>query len=690
MLVIRGIHVVQGTGWRYIVRLTRGFGVWVAVVLAIAVLASASYAAAPGEGGDLFASPFSTPPPTPLISAGSLVANEEAVFTGEGISAARARQDLAIQGQVEEARLPLRIETALGAAYAGVWFDAAAGQLDVGVTSSASRQAVRRIAARAGLAGAVVETPVRSTWAALIAAEGQWNKRLESLRDSGEATTEIDPSRNAVVVTLGSAVPPLEHATLLRAAAAASANVVVDGKARPTVRGEPMSVKCENPFTSTKAHCEKTLVSGVGILVEYESGKFAGCTAGPLLRAGIYTRMLTAGHCFTSVETQGFSTAKVYSEYPNEPGLKEIGNEDGYSWGESGDFGSTYIESSSAFLQGGNTPVPALTAEWSVKPTTPNAVFAVINPIVGYAVCHEGATSGEQCGKITGIQGYAPYQVETNACGEQGDSGGPFVFGAATSTSKTPIWMEGIATRGNLYQDCATGELAETWFQPLGGRHGILGSFDLTLLNERNQSRETIDHAGAKLKALPTSKTIAIADVYYKVGNSSVSVACNNGLGEGEATGTETVGKTAIVFNGCMGQKGKEECTVKSVGAKSEGEVVTKTLKGELGEVASSEASTEAGFLLEPATGKTVSELAGNCLGSSTELLGSLAAEVFPAETSTKVLELYAAEESTSKPVIKAITVKAGNVKPKLELGGSEAAAQAYLEVEFSGDVELT
>lgn len=679
-------------------RLTRGFGMGVVVLIAIAVLASASYAAAPGEGKELFASPFSSPPETPWVSAGSLVANEEAVFTHEGMSAARARQALALQGEVEEARLPLRIEAALGDAYAGVWFDPPAGKFDVGVTSTASAWSVRRIAARANLAGEVVEMPVRSTMGALIEAKEEWNKRLASLLASGEATTAIDPSRNAVVITLGSAIASHESTALQHEATDANVNVVVSITALPSLRREPRNVTCESPFTSGKARCEKTLVSGVGIKVESApSGAVFGCTAGPLLLNGSETYMTSAGHCFSSNTAKGTgtlrsnSTGKVTSEWQGTSGQKEIGKEDAYYWNELGDMSETRIAAASPFLQGGNIPISPLMAEWSVKPATPSAVSRAVAPVMNAAVCREGMTSGEQCGQITAESvGPAPFQVETNACSLSGDSGGPFVFGSLTS--KSPVEMEGILSSGNT--NCPKNATTKTWFQPLLSvrrANGIEPTFHHALLNSNNQDRNRAI-PNVHLHTLPTSRAITVAVVYDELSNSSVRVTCSNGLGEGEATSTETVGKMVIVYDSCMGEKGteksEEECTVKSAGAKSEGEVVTKTLKGELGEVASSEAYTEGGLLLEPETGKTITELTGKCLGSSTGLAGSLAAEVLPAEVSTKVIEDNFAATS-GKQLIKTISVKAGNVKPKLELGGSEAVEQEYLEMEFADEVEL-
>jgi streptogrisin C len=691
-------------------RSARGLGAWVVVVIAITMVSvSASYPAAPSSarseslaftGEGLFAYPFSSSPDTPQVSSGSLVAHEEATLAREGISPARASDDLRLQGQVEEARLPLRIETALGDAYAGVWFDPAAGKFDVGVTSTASRQSVRRIAARVGLTGEVVETPVRSTWGTLIGVQEQWNKRHSTLLVSGEATSGVDPSRNAVVVTLDSAVSSHEHASLDRETASARSNIVITDSARPTARNEPKVVTCESPFTSSKARCEKTLTAGVRILLEAAALK--SCTAGPMLWFWTETYMATAGHCYSNntAKSTGRSvtttTVKVTSEYQGTLGAKEIGNEDSYYWNEQGDMGMTKVSATSPFVQLGATPVPAFMAEWSVKPATPSAVAAAATPVMNATVCREGQTSGEWCGTITALNvtnSNSTHQVRTNVCTSSGDSGGPYVFG--TLTSKSPISIEGEATSSN--KNCPETTGVESAFQPLlslasAPGYGILQTFNRQLLTANNQVRNR-EIPNVHFNSLPASHAITIAVAYENLSNSSVSVVCSNGLGEGEATSTEAIGKATITLNDCMGQKGAEECTVKSVGAKSEGEVVTKTLKGELGNVASSEAYTEGGLLLEPETGSTITEFTGKCLGSSTGLVGSLAAEVLPGEVSTKLIEAnFAAKEGDQ--LISAISVKSPScgrktVKPKLELGGSTAVAQAYLEMEFQENLEV-
>src|SRR5579862_145765 len=62
-------------------------------------------------------------------------------YMRQGLSLKRAQVALATQAQVEAAELPVRLEKALGASFAGMWFEPNTGKFCVGVVSSASRRA---------------------------------------------------------------------------------------------------------------------------------------------------------------------------------------------------------------------------------------------------------------------------------------------------------------------------------------------------------------------------------------------------------------------------------------------------------------------------------------------------------------------------------------------------------------------
>jgi hypothetical protein len=639
-----------------------------------------------------------------------LVKHEQAVLTSQGLSPTRASQALNLQGRVEEAHLPLRIETALGDAYAGVWFDNAVAKFDVGVTSIASRQAVGHAVARTGLTGEVVEIPVRSSWRALMGVQEQWNKKLAKLLASGDASTGIEVPHNAVMVRLSSAISSHERSVLKHEAAAASVNVVVSVASSPSI-GIGREAACEKAFVTKKARCEKTIVAGVGWSCNVvpatevcEAGAVnpsaAQCSAGPMLIEGNETYMLTAGHCFgegnPTAGTQ-FAATKVTAEYPEEVGQKEIGKEGIWYQNAERDIAEVKVVRGGSFAGALPTPVPALMAEWAIEPAKPHAVEGeqAVTATPLQMVCREGMTSGERCGEVRAVNVTflgTSRLVETTACGEPGDSGGPYVLG--TEAAKAPLLMMGTLVSGKE-PVCPPGANTRTYFEPLLNLPGlqnfsILSTFrsrNQRLLTSRNERRQAAGTGKAKFNGLPTSKKVTITGIGSELTNASVKVVCSSSLGEGEAS-TEAVGKMSIIFNSCEGEKGSEACTVKSVGAKSEGEVVTKTLKGALGNVAPAEALSEVGLLVEPETGKKITELTAKCLGTATALEGRLAGEVSPVDASSSIVEVEFAGTST-KAAIQAITVKTAKVVPKLELGGKEALEQTYLELEFAGKIEV-
>jgi hypothetical protein len=83
-------------------------------------------------------------------------------------------------------------------------------------------------------------------------------------------------------------------------------------------------------------------------------------------------------------------------------------------------------------------------------------------------------------------------------------------------------------------------------------------------------------------------------------------VTCTTNTGVGEITSATSAGKIVFTYKGCTASDKGEECVVESPGAR-EGEIITKTLKGLLGEVALAEANSGVGLLLEPESGSTIS-----------------------------------------------------------------------------------
>ena len=125
--------------------------------------------------------------------------------------------------------------------------------------------------------------------------------------------------------------------------------------------------------------------------------------------------------------------------------------------------------------------------------------------------------------------------------------------------------------------------------------------------------------------------------MYVELGAIKYYVTCSSSTSEGgEINGTTEVRNVKARFKGCLAKESEElhQCSVRSFSPSgAEGEVITKTLKGKLGEVATSEATSEVGLKLEPASGFVYVTLTGSteCLPAETvEAKGSLIGEVTP------------------------------------------------------------
>jgi hypothetical protein len=218
------------------------------------------------------------------------------------------------------------------------------------------------------------------------------------------------------------------------------------------------------------------------------------CTAGPMLIERNETYMLTAGHCFGAAGRANV-TVKTSAEYPRAAGQREIGKEGMWYETETQDFAEVRIvpnAAGGAFAAALPTPVPALMAEWGSRtPETPHAVEGEEAPREGEMVCHEGMTSGELgCGSILRVNvtfGGRRGIVETDACSEGGDSGGPWFFRTRTGG----ILMEGTHIgKPEGAGGCPRILRSISFFEPLSG---ILATFaPQQLLTTRNEVRGVV------------------------------------------------------------------------------------------------------------------------------------------------------------------------------------------------------
>jgi hypothetical protein len=424
------------------------------------------------------------------------------VLTKQGIPSARAEQALALQGRVAEAKLGRRVIAVLGDAYAGVWFEPAAAKFHVGVTSSASKRAVKRLTEEAGLAADVVETPVRSTWGALIEGQSDWNASHQELLAGGDMSTAIDPEHNAVSVRLSASISPTERVALKGEAAKAPVNVLIRVERESKLGVVPEArATCERTFTVGLAYCEEAVTAGVGIGVESAAPV---CTAGPELMEGTETWMLTAGHCLGG-ETEGesFGAKEVTSAFPRGAEanrLKLIGNHGTRYYNRLRDMGEVRViprAEGGLFAEALPTPVPALVTEWEISPERPHAVegvAAVEEPVQRQTVCHQGITTGEKCGVVLALNvasETSEHTVETSACSAPGDSGGPYF-----TRARTGLLMVGMHVGRPARGAPGCGEAnPRANFEPLLGlprveEYSILVTFEgQSLLTTANETR---------------------------------------------------------------------------------------------------------------------------------------------------------------------------------------------------------
>jgi hypothetical protein len=390
--------------------------------------------------------PFSGPAPTVPASTSSLLDKEIAVLTRQGILSARAWQAIHVQGVVAQTDLVSKVKTALGSAFAGVWFEPAAAQLHVDVTSNASRRMAEGVLARETSAGDATVTPVRSTMAQLVVTQKRWNHKLARLFRREEVETGLDPQRNTVSIILDSAVPSRERTALKHDAAVSAVNVVVTVAPSSKLRMTPEAKTECKTWVAGKAYCNPSITSGVTILTK----KKPECTAGPI---GINEKkervLITAGHCIEKVGEEWSAIDKTEKESVI-GSTKKFVNGSEKEGGKLGDYGEILVGKA---WQTGNAehPVFAVTARWKVmnekKEENSYPVVGEQTPQVGNTACLVGQNTGESCGKVKMLN-------VTNAVGGRfreglvsvetaesagGDSGGPWLF----LTEKEEIFMQG-------------------------------------------------------------------------------------------------------------------------------------------------------------------------------------------------------------------------------------------------------
>lgn len=475
-------------------------------------------------------------------------AGQSLASPGQGASPERSGRASEVEGDIARTDVVGRMKAALGGDFAGAWFDASSAQLHIGVTSTRSRQAADGLAARAGLAAEVVETPVSSTWGQLIAAQERWSVRLADLFEREQVSTALRARYNALEVDLSSTVSADERAALEREAAAADVNVSIVEMPYPH-SGLELDARC-NEFKTKVANCDPSIVAGVRILNESDGG----CSAGPAVFPEDHTKptdtyILTAGHC---IEKAGGEGKKWYAKNKKLE-KKEIGQAAQFINGEAGDMGTIKVEKAD-WTNNGFTPVDPTIAPWNENPNPePFPVTGQAEPTEGVEVCMSGGSTGTSCGEIlklgvefNGKKG----MVEVAAARENGDSGAPwYAKGHREIVEGTHVGGgEGYAV-----------------FEPLSTTFKELTKPKLQLLTDGNKERHAFKIQSESAPVTLTGRQHAGSSVF---GTTAGSIKCTEGSYTGELSGTESVEfeLPTVAYGGCTAFGGLFSASIETNG----------------------------------------------------------------------------------------------------------------------------
>ncbi len=193
--------------------------------------------------------------------------------------------------------------------------------------------------------------------------------------------------------------------------------------------------------------------------------------------------------------------------------------------------------------------------------------------------------------------------------------------------------------------------------------------------------------ANHEFAKLPTVKTLSGTSGVVTFTTGANTFTCASSVTKGEITQMDTIGKLSVKFTGCRTSNGGPRCTIKSVGA-VEGEIAMQTLKGQLGSVKTTEATSGIGLLLSPATGTKWTTLAANACTPETSMNGTLAGEVTPVKASQSTNKLTFAVTAGIQG-IKFITVLGVVKTAELELFALAGTLEQSNELTYGGPVEV-
>jgi hypothetical protein len=200
-------------------------------------------------------------------------------------------------------------------------------------------------------------------------------------------------------------------------------------------------------------------------------------------------------------------------------------------------------------------------------------------------------------------------------------------------------------------------------------------------------SAKEVVKKGFTVKSKIGNTVIQLAGTKYKI-------SCKSSIGSGKIKSVKEVENTVVKFKECRAKEGEEikECEVKSTSPPGGiEEIITKTLKGRIGEVAKVEATSERGILLEPVSGTVYVTIKGSteCLPAETsEVKGSLIGEVATVKSAKFKNELIYNIKEESTQMIKKFT--GDSVIHELEIFEVKTPLSSKNSIEFEEPVEVS
>jgi sugar lactone lactonase YvrE len=347
-------------------------------------------------------------------SSQSLAAEEVSQYQSDlGTDAVTAERNLAVQqravGIVEHLR------AALGADYAGVWFDNSAGQFVI-PSHGADVRRVREVMTDEGVGGDFRIQPAAYSWAGLISAQDKLESRLHGVRGDGSFEVGLDVSRNEVSVRLASAASATTAEKVEEAVAGANGAAHLEKVRGGDLKSSDLS--CDGILRS----CGNPLRGAIGISVYPTEYRNICSSAFKAVGNAFGNRfLLTAGHCVKGGEVVKAQNADV-EEYWR-IGQTEESNRAPGDWAKINANGSQWDVS----------PWPSAVAYWGTS--TQYAINGESASYVGQYVCFAGISenAAARCGTVEFLNnssesssGFREHQTMMGpTCAEEGNSGGP-------------------------------------------------------------------------------------------------------------------------------------------------------------------------------------------------------------------------------------------------------------------------